>query len=228
MINQASWMERYSRQILLPKIGGIGQKKLGGSSVGLIGASSIGQPFFLYGLGAGIGKWGVIDSSQSRACELACLADSRNPTIKVMVYSPNRLKRDLESWVNQFSIVIDTSNDTYLQKQLTSVCQLTRTPIISAGSRDSTGWLLQNPCTFCLATTPLPPSATNTDTPLDAMVPGVIGTVLAQYVINFLLEPPKKLPPQLLSFTADRSIFLSQTPYRDPNCPTCHNPRELN
>jgi molybdopterin/thiamine biosynthesis adenylyltransferase len=228
MINQASWMERYSRQILLPQIGGIGQKKLGKCSVGLIGANSIGQPFFLYGVGAGIGEWGVLDSSQSRAWELASLAKSRNPTIKVRVFSPNKLKRDIESWVNQWSIVIDTSDDKSMQQQITSACQLTGTPIISAGIQGSTGWLLQTPCPFCLAKTPPLPYEINNDTPLDAMVPGVIGSVLAQYAIKFILEPPKKLPPQLLSFTADNTSFVSQTPYIDPNCPTCHNPNKLN
>ncbi|MBF0444693.1 MAG: ThiF family adenylyltransferase [Magnetococcales bacterium] len=228
MINQASWMERYSRQILLPQIGGVGQKKLGESSVGLIGTNSICQPFFLYGVGAGIGKWGVIDTIKSRATELASQANLRNPTVEVVVFPPNRLKRDVESWVKLFSIVIDASNDTSIQQQLASACQLTRTPIISAGYQGSTGWLLQAPCPFCLGTTPPPPSAKNIDTPLDAMVPGVIGTLLAQHVINFLLEPPKKLPPLLLSFTADRSTFLSQRPYIDPNCPSCHNPKKIN
>ena len=54
-------IERYSRQIILKKVGIIGQKKLLKSSVLIVGAGGLGSPIAIYLSALGIGKIGVID-----------------------------------------------------------------------------------------------------------------------------------------------------------------------
>ena len=49
-------IERYSRNILLPEIGGKGQSKLLKSSVLVIGAGGLGSPLLMYLASSGIGK----------------------------------------------------------------------------------------------------------------------------------------------------------------------------
>ena len=49
-------VHRYSRQIILPDVGGKGQKKLLESKVLVIGAGGLGSPAALYLAAAGIGK----------------------------------------------------------------------------------------------------------------------------------------------------------------------------
>jgi molybdopterin/thiamine biosynthesis adenylyltransferase len=49
-------VERYSRQIILKKIGVIGQKKLLKSSVLIVGAGGLGSPVAIYLAALGIGK----------------------------------------------------------------------------------------------------------------------------------------------------------------------------
>ena len=53
-------IERYSRQIILKKIGPVGQKKLLGSSVLIVGAGGLGSPIAIYLAGLGIGKIGIL------------------------------------------------------------------------------------------------------------------------------------------------------------------------
>src|SRR3989338_3357376 len=55
-------IERYSRQILLPNIGGAGQEKLLKASALVIGAGGLGSPASLYLAAAGVGKIGIVDS----------------------------------------------------------------------------------------------------------------------------------------------------------------------
>ena len=55
---------RYSRQIVLKKIGIIGQEKLINTKVLVIGAGGLGSPLLLYLSGLGIGNIGIIDNDK--------------------------------------------------------------------------------------------------------------------------------------------------------------------
>ena len=57
-------IDRYSRQIVLKKIGIIGQKKLLKSSVLIIGAGGLGSPIAIYLAALGIGKIGIVDKDE--------------------------------------------------------------------------------------------------------------------------------------------------------------------
>ncbi|PJC48687.1 MAG: adenylyltransferase, partial [Candidatus Omnitrophica bacterium CG_4_9_14_0_2_um_filter_42_8] len=57
-------IERYSRQILLPDVGGKGQEKLLNARVLIIGAGGLGSPAALYLASAGIGTLGIVDSDK--------------------------------------------------------------------------------------------------------------------------------------------------------------------
>ena len=57
-------IERYSRQIVLKKIGMFGQKKLLRSSVLIVGAGGLGSPIGLYLTSIGVGKIGIVDKDK--------------------------------------------------------------------------------------------------------------------------------------------------------------------
>ncbi|MFW9820006.1 MAG: ThiF family adenylyltransferase, partial [Candidatus Thorarchaeota archaeon] len=52
---------RYSRQIVLKEIGGIGQKKLLNSKISLVGLGALGSPAAYYLVASGIGNLQIID-----------------------------------------------------------------------------------------------------------------------------------------------------------------------
>ena len=55
-------LERYARHIVLPQVGGVGQRKLKAASVAVIGAGGIGSAVIPALAGAGVGKLTIIDS----------------------------------------------------------------------------------------------------------------------------------------------------------------------
>jgi hypothetical protein len=54
-------IERYSRHIILPEIGGKGQARLLKSKVFVLGAGGLGSPSLLYLAAAGVGTIGIAD-----------------------------------------------------------------------------------------------------------------------------------------------------------------------
>src|SRR5438045_8827686 len=52
---------RYARHLILPEVGGAGQRKLLASSVLLLGAGGLGSPAAMYLTAAGVGKVGIVD-----------------------------------------------------------------------------------------------------------------------------------------------------------------------
>ena len=64
-------IERYSRQIILKKIGIIGQKRLIKSSVLIVGAGGLGSPIAIYLAALGVGKIGIVDKDNVEISNLS-------------------------------------------------------------------------------------------------------------------------------------------------------------
>src|ERR671926_1203517 len=54
-------VERYSRHLIIPEIGALGQRRLKNARVLVIGAGGLGSPALLYLAAAGVGTIGIID-----------------------------------------------------------------------------------------------------------------------------------------------------------------------
>ena len=57
----AAEVERYSRHLIIPEIGALGQRRLKNAKVLVIGAGGLGSPALLYLAAAGVGTLGIID-----------------------------------------------------------------------------------------------------------------------------------------------------------------------
>ncbi|HEX2864398.1 MAG TPA: ThiF family adenylyltransferase, partial [Deinococcales bacterium] len=70
MPRSLDFLQRYSRQILLPEIGLDGQDRLAGGSALVIGAGGLGCPALLSLAGAGVGRIGISDGDTVEATNL--------------------------------------------------------------------------------------------------------------------------------------------------------------
>ena len=54
------WLDRYSRQLVLPEWSEAAQRALASSSVLVVGAGALGSPVAFYLAGAGVGRLGIV------------------------------------------------------------------------------------------------------------------------------------------------------------------------
>ena len=88
-------VQRYARHIILPNIGGKGQRKLLDSSVLVIGAGGLGSPIAMYLAAAGIGKLGVVDfdAVDVSNLQLSSSTVSKNGSLRASVTVTNTGRR---------------------------------------------------------------------------------------------------------------------------------------
>jgi molybdopterin/thiamine biosynthesis adenylyltransferase/rhodanese-related sulfurtransferase len=122
--------ERYSRHLLLPEVGEVGQAKLLKSKVLLIGAGGLGAPSSLYLAAAGVGTLGLVDADTVDASNLqrqVIHATSRvgmskvesaekvlndlNPDVKVIGYKERLNSDNVERLFSDYDVIVDGTDN---------------------------------------------------------------------------------------------------------------------
>lgn len=122
--------DRYSRHILLPEVGELGQTKLLKSKVLLLGAGGLGSPAALYLAAAGVGTLGLVDADVVDASNLQrqiihatsrigdpkvesaakAIADL-NPDVKVVGHRERLTSANVERLFADYEIVVDGTDN---------------------------------------------------------------------------------------------------------------------
>jgi molybdopterin/thiamine biosynthesis adenylyltransferase len=122
--------ERYSRHILLPEVGEVGQARLLQSKVLLLGAGGLGSPAALYLAAAGVGTLGVVDAdvvdssnlqrqiihATSRVGTLKVESAAKaiaelNPDVKVVPHKERLNSGNVERLFADYEVVVDGTDN---------------------------------------------------------------------------------------------------------------------
>jgi adenylyltransferase/sulfurtransferase len=197
-------IERYSRQIILPEIGGRGQERLRASVVAVAGAGDLASVAARYLAGAGIGTLLLDDDA------LAAFGDALrrvNPAVQVRAASP------------QATAAVCLAAD-LPPARLAACVRAARTRHLAVVAASRAGWIhvsAGDDCAACAAAA-APPAAPAP--PLDVVVGGVLGSLLALAALELALGLESSVPA-LHSFAPDTAL-LTALPYaRRPDCPAC-------
>ncbi|MFQ5949316.1 MAG: molybdopterin-synthase adenylyltransferase MoeB [Nitrospiria bacterium] len=123
-------LERYSRQVILPEVGGRGQRKIAAARAFLIGAGGLGSPAALYLAAAGVGTIGIIDNDAVDLSNLqrqilhntATLQQPKvesakatllkmNPDVKVNPYAGKLSSENILDLIKDYDIILDGSDN---------------------------------------------------------------------------------------------------------------------
>lgn len=240
-------LQRYSRHIILPQLGGIGQAKLLSSKVLIIGAGALGSPTALYLAAAGVGTIGIVDMdtvdlsnlqrqvihSQDTIGKLKVdSAKERiqklNSDVKVNTYVTMLTSDNIMDIMKDYDIVIDATDNFPTRYLINDACVLLGKPNIYGSILQFEGQTTvfnppEGPCYRCLYPEPPPPGLVPScqEGGILGVVSGVIGTFQALETIKLIIGKGKSLAGRLLLFDALEGEFRRIKVRRDPECPIC-------
>ncbi len=238
---------RYSRHIILPEVGGKGQKKLLEASVLLLGAGGLGSPAAMYLAAAGIGNLGIIDFDvvdmsnlqrqilhgvkdvgRPKAESAKDTIKSINPDVNVPLYKERLSSENIYKIFRDYDIIVDGCDNFPTRYLVNDACILTGKTNVHGSIFRFDGQVTvfkpkDGPCYRCLY--PEPPPAGLVPSCQEAgvlgVLPGIIGTLQAVEVIKLILGIGKPLIGKLLLYNALDAEFRQVRLRRDANCPVC-------
>lgn len=212
-------IERFSRQIILPQIGGAGQQRLLDASVALGGRGPTLEIAALYLAGSGVGRIAL----HGRADRLAAALIELNPEVRITVHTeaPGVHRGD---GPHAFCDVLIGAD---LPLADLDCAAAARRPLIAGGSDGPRGWLVVGEsggvCASCAARSGAlrDPRADAAGLHLVSIAAGVIGALLATEALKLLVGLCGGHGPAWLQFDAQTST-LTEVPFtRAADCPVC-------
>ncbi len=238
-------IERYSRQIILKKIGTVGQKKLTRSSVLIIGAGGLGSPISIYLSAMGIGKIGIVDNDVVETSNLSrqIIFNTRdvkkkkskiainklkklNPNIKLISFSQRLNKKNINKIAKNFDVIVDGSDNFSTRFLINDYCIKLKKILISGaidkfdGQVYTFNFLKKNsPCLRCF----MPNIPINTDTNCETegvvgTLAGIVGSIQANEVIKEILCIGDSLCGYILIIDALKLTFRKVRLNKVKNC----------
>lgn len=233
----ASDVERYSRQLLIPQFGPPGQQKLKESRVLVVGLGGLGCPAALYLAGAGVGTIGLVDRpndvvEKSNLHRQLAHSEARVGTNKVasaaiaiqMLNSNVAIEkhesfepRNAVQLASSYNLVLDCTDNVASRYLVSDACAASKVPLLSGSAIGTDGQLTlycktaDSPCYRCIFPKPPPSGCVGSCDSAGVLgpVPGVIGTLQALEAIKFLscMNLTEDLDRRMLLFDGSTCTF---------------------
>jgi adenylyltransferase/sulfurtransferase len=239
-------IRRYSRHLILPEVGGAGQRKLLSSRVLLIGAGGLGSPIALYLAAAGVGTLGIVDfdvvdlSNLQRQIlhhshdigrpKVQSAVDTigdLNPDVKVIPYQEALSSENARRILADFDVVVNGCDNFPTRYLVNDACVFLGKPMVDGSifkfEGQATVFLPGHGCYRCLYPTPPPPGVVPScaEAGVLGVVCGVIASIQGVETIKLLLGLGEPLVGRLVFFDALAMEFRQVKYRRDPACPVC-------
>lgn len=223
---------RYNRQIILSEIGFEGQQKLSAAKVLVVGAGGLGCPILQYLVAAGVGTIGIVDddkvditnlhrqilySTEDTGRKKAEVAAEKlkisNPEIKFLVFPERLVAGNVAAIISSFDIIIDGSDNFETRYLVNDTCVDHDKPLVFGSIFGFEGQIsvfnYQNGPTYrCVFPEPgdAPNCAVNG---VLGVLPGIIGTYMANEALKLMLGIGKSLSGKLLVINVLENTFQS-------------------
>lgn len=239
-------IKRYSRHIILPQVGGKGQRKLLEAKVLLVGAGGLGSPAAMYLAAAGVGRLGIVDFDRVDLSNLqrqilhgvsdlgrlktisaAETLHEINPDVEVIQYQERLSSENIMDIIGGYDMVVDGCDNFPTRYLVNDACVLAGKPNVHGSIFLFEGqlsvFLPGKGCYRCLFPEPPPPGAVPScqEAGVLGVLPGIVGTIQAAEAIKLILGIGTSLNGHLLLFDALDMSFQKVKLRRNPHCAIC-------
>lgn len=245
-------IHRYSRHIILPEVGGKGQKKLLQAKVFIVGVGGLGCPVGYYLAAAGVGTIAMVDNDtvelsnlqrqiahtserlgMPKADSAKITFEALNPDVTVHAIKERLTKDTIMDLIKDYHIVVDGSDNFPTRYLVNDACVMAGKPLVSGAILRFEGQVTtivpgEGHCYRCLFEEPPPPGLVPScqEAGVLGALPGVIGALQAMEVLKLILGIGQPLKNQLLIYNALETSFRKVKVPKKPDCPVCsNNPR---
>lgn len=240
-------VRRYSRHLIIPDVGSIGQKRLKNARVLCIGAGGLGSPALMYLAAAGVGALGIVefdtvdesnlqrqiihgqsDVGRSKAESARDSVLEINPYVTVNLH-PERLEsaNALELFA-QYDLIVDGTDNFATRYLVNDACVLLGKPYVWGSiyrfeGQASVFWSEYGPCYRCLYPDPPPPGMVPSCA--EGGVLGVlcasIGSIQVTEAIKLITGIGTTLLGTLMTYDALSMDYRRLRVRKDPQCAVC-------
>ena len=238
-------LERYARHIVLPQVGGVGQRKLKAANIAVVGAGGIGSAVLPALAGAGVGSLTIIDDD---VVELANL--HRQPLFRERDagYSKADLALQFVQRLNRFvkakpvqqrigldnasellsghELVIDGSDNFATRLAVSDACVALGIPLLSTAAvqfQGQVGLFRSQPCYRCFVGNAFDAEDCDNCAELGVLgaLTGTVGNFAALLAINFVVGIGEDPAGKLHLFDGETLSWREIRIPADPGCRAC-------
>ena len=242
-------LERYARHIVLPQIGGPGQRKLKAASVALVGAGAIGSAALPALAGAGVGRLTIIDNDaieltnlhrqliyredqvgRGKAETAADFVRSLNSTVAIDPVAQRVDDGNAQALLTGHDFVLDGTDNFATRLTVNDACIALKIPLVSAAAAQFQGqiallrgWEANQPCYRCFVGDAFDSDDCDTCAELGVLgaLTGAVGHLAALITLRSLMEIGDDAAGKLFVLDALALNWRSITLPKDGKCRTC-------
>ncbi len=237
---------RYSRHIIMPQVGPVGQRKLLAAKVLVVGAGGLGSPAALYLALAGVGTIGIVDFDvvdlsnlqrqilhqnddvgRPKTVSARDTILSYNPDVNVVIHDGPLTSDNAMEIIPQYDVVVNGADNFTTRYLVNDACYFAGKPLVDASilmfDAQMTVFMPGRGCYRCLFPSPPPPGAVPSCAEAGVLgaLTGVIGSLQAVETIKLILGIGEPMVGRLLLYDALAGEFRMVKLRRDPACPLC-------
>ena len=236
-------VERYRRQMMLPGLGELGQRKLKDTTALVTGVGGLGGTAALYLAVAGVGQLILVRGGNLQRDDLnrqVLMTDDwvgkprvfkaretlieLNPDIEIEAVCDYVTDDNIDDLVQRADIALDCAFDFKERDLLNAACVRWQKPMVEAAMNGMEAYLTaivpgQTPCLSCLF--PEKPEWDRWGFGVLGAVSGTLACLAALEAIKLVTGLGAPLLGRLLTMDLARAEFAKRRPYKDPDCPVC-------
>jgi molybdopterin/thiamine biosynthesis adenylyltransferase/rhodanese-related sulfurtransferase len=238
---------RYARHLLLPDLGGDGQRRLRAARVLVVGAGGLGSPALLYLAAAGVGTIGVVDDDvvdltnlqrqvvhgvtdvgRAKTASAAEAVHAISPATEVVEHTARLDETTALAVIADYDLVLDGADNFPTRYLVGDACARLGIPhvwgsVFRFDGQVSVWWAGEGPCYACVFPQQPPPDAVPS-----CAVGGVlgavcasVGSVMATEAVKLVTGVGEPLVGRLLVHDALAQTWDSLPVTADPGCRVC-------